>query len=304
MKYQEYFLLQRKNEVDNNRVKSRNEQKTISSSTPSHEPLTDIEKEINSTLNSFKNEKLKQDNVIYNMKKEVKNLTSMASAACLRSAFGNSGNRVILSEKCNIKVKELEDQLNITKKLLKNKEIELSNANRNIQKLKDEIEILHKQLLINDEQEDIRKNLFNLLEHYNESPTLQSSTAKKLVEEVGKLLKYLMEEKQKIEKKYTRLFELHNMHIEINSKLQKNQSLKDSTNSLAKHICTVRGSKETDNNGLSLSPIKRNTKCVERMFSRAESTKSIKNRIKVLDSNLKVMEQRNNKILCKFDCKE
>eukprot|EP00826_Nyctotherus_ovalis_P045256 TRINITY_DN4988_c0_g1_i2.p2 TRINITY_DN4988_c0_g1~~TRINITY_DN4988_c0_g1_i2.p2 ORF type:complete len:178 (-),score=55.12 TRINITY_DN4988_c0_g1_i2:379-912(-) len=166
------------------------------------------------------------------MKKEVKSIINMKSVAKLKLPFTGIENKKPISKECNgllkAKLKELEDHLNITKKILREKEVELNKVNREKQRLRGEIETLRKQIYINREQEDIKEDLLKLITAFGgtESPGSEISTiinGRELVNTIGRILEQLLSEKQKMEEKYSKLFELHNMHIEVNSEIYKEQ---------------------------------------------------------------------------------
>ena len=121
--------------------------------------------------------------------------------------------------------KQLQNELKHTKKLLEEKELTLKDAMSTNKKLKEKIRSLNN---VNTELKEVKEQLLNLLENYNseKSISINLSNISEIVNSVKKLVQQLEEDKRKIEKKYKKLFELHNMQIEVNSKIHRDRTLR------------------------------------------------------------------------------
>ena len=185
-----------------------------------------IEQEINNTLSAFINERQKQATAIKNAKQELKSLTSRTPAGSERKRAEDKvymKNKYIAYIKAQEnQLKKLEKELVYTKENLKTKEDELTYSLQVNKKLSNEIRFLRAQ---NYGDDPIKKKLMDVVtgkisdEYFglNFGNPAELLT-EKLIENIEKLLKYLIEERENMELKYTKLFDLHSKQIEINSK--------------------------------------------------------------------------------------
>jgi len=219
--------------------------------------LDSIEKEVSDALNAFKNERKKQTSVISNMRNELKQLSnkpSIISKTRPMSPLNEISRNSItirhndlprkLTENAYISARPQksneENDSNYLKELLISKERALANEVINTQKMRKELEEYKKKYEDLPDIEKIRQKIFDLIKNYNSDFLMDkkgsvieniNENIEILLTNLENLVHHLNTERENIEEKYAKLFELHNKLIEVNSKKKNSEkSIRENEN--------------------------------------------------------------------------
>ena len=182
-----------------------------------------IDREINNTLEAFNTERTKQINALGHMKQQLKRLIRKPEKIYFNENMnGNKENNIEKYIKY-IKAQEnqlikVEKELVITKQELREKEEKIKKLTIENNKLRNMIDSYKTEIkqkvsgILHGRSRDV---YIELKQNSNENPDFDD-----LLEGIHNMLNYLITERENMEMKYAKLFDLHNKQIQINS--QKN----------------------------------------------------------------------------------
>jgi len=160
------------------------------------------QEDLRNTLSSFQSERIKQMEVIHNIKQAVNELNYL-----------NERPKTVTEEKLIEELRMVKEQLQRTEQALK-QEVLIN------KKLQEEIASIRRQVK-EELMKDIKKRLIEPFSGFNDD--LVNLGFEGTINEIKKCMGQLVRDKEKMEEKYQRLFDLHNKQIEVNS--SKNLSL-------------------------------------------------------------------------------